>query len=118
MSDEPDGSAGPAGAVLVVDDNPVSRSALARQVDEFGHRVETAAGGREALAKLAAAPFDLILLDVIMPGMDGHEVLDRLKADERLREIPVVVVSGLDDFESVVRCIEQGAEDYLAKPFD
>src|SRR5262249_42096575 len=71
-----------------------------------------------ALALLRAEPFDLVLLDVLMPEMDGYTALEQIKADERLREIPVIMVSGLDEIDSVVRCIERGAEDYLYKPFD
>ena len=61
---------------------------------------------------------DVVLLDLVMPGMDGMEVLERIKADEQLRHLPVIVISGVDDAESVVRCIEMGAEDFLPKPFD
>jgi class 3 adenylate cyclase len=80
--------------------------------------VQAVAGGREALAVLAATAFDLVLLDVMMPELDGYQVLQRLKADPALRDIPVLMISALDEMESVVRCIELGAEDYLPKPFD
>ncbi|PYM19696.1 MAG: hypothetical protein DMD81_03280 [Candidatus Rokuibacteriota bacterium] len=105
-------------AILVVDDNPENREMLGRRLVREGHRVETASGGREALARLAALPIDLVLLDVMMPEMDGYEVLRRLKADQDLRDIPVLMISALDEMASVVRCIELGAEDYLPKPFD
>src|SRR5437867_842015 len=105
-------------AILVVDDNPENREMLGRRLVREGHRVETASGGREALERLAALPIDLVLLDVMMPEMDGYEVLRRLKADQDLRDIPVLMISALDEMASVVRCIELGAEDYLTKPFD
>src|SRR5581483_12212778 len=102
-----------AGLVLVVDDNGVNRYMLSQQVTQLGHRVAVAANGREALDKLRAERHDLVLLDIMMPEMDGHAVLEEMKRDERLRDIPVVMVSGLDEIKSVVRCIEHGAEDYL-----
>ncbi|MHC5537347.1 sensor histidine kinase [Singulisphaera rosea] len=106
------------GKVLVVDDNSVNRYMLARHVASLGHRVTTAGDGREALRMLEATPFDIMLLDLMMPEMNGHEVLERMKGDPRLREIPVIMISGLDEIQAVVRCIEQGAEDYLPKPWD
>jgi adenylate cyclase len=75
--------------------------------------LEEASNGREALERLAARPFDLVLLDIRMPEMDGYAVLERLKADETWRHIPVIMISALSEFGSVVRCIEFGAEDYL-----
>jgi CheY-like chemotaxis protein len=105
-------------AILVVDDIEDNRAVLQRRLERQGHSVECAAGGEEALAMIAARPFDLVLLDVMMPGMDGHAVLERLKAAPESRDIPVIMISALDDMVSVVRCIERGAEDYLAKPFD
>ncbi|MBI1848342.1 MAG: response regulator [Candidatus Rokubacteria bacterium] len=104
--------------ILVVDDNEGNREMLSRRLERQGYRVAQAAGGQEALEALAAAPADLVLLDVIMPGMSGHEVLQRLKQDPALREIPVLIISALDEIDSVVRGIELGAEDYLTKPFD
>jgi two-component system, cell cycle response regulator len=106
------------GTVLVVDDDPVNRAILQRGLERQGHRVRTAEDGRQAVEMLASEPVDVVLLDVLMPEMDGYAVLERMKADDRLRDIPVVVVSALDEMESVVRCIEMGAEDYLPKPFD
>jgi class 3 adenylate cyclase len=106
------------GAIVVVDDNEGNREMLARRLARQGYRVEVAAGGRQALATLDTMPVDLVLLDVMMPEMDGYEVLQRLKADPRLRDIPVLMISALDEIASVVRCIELGAEDYLSKPFD
>jgi signal transduction histidine kinase len=106
------------GAILVVDDNPVNRQMLAQHVAQLGHRVTAAENGRQALRLLGEGAFDLVLLDVLMPEMDGFAALERIKADERLRSLPVIMISGLDEVESVVRCIEAGAEDYLPKPFD
>ena len=94
------------------------RTLLTRALLNDGHEVRSACDGHEALAMLAAAPFDVVLLDVMMPGLDGLSVLERMKADDALRDVPVIVVSGLDDIDAVVRCIELGAEDYLSKPFN
>jgi adenylate cyclase len=110
--------AGGRGAILVVDDNEGNREMLARRLARQGYDVRRAPGGREALESLRADLADLVLLDVLMPGMDGYETLSRLKADEALRDIPVLMISALDEMQSVVRCIELGAEDYLPKPFD
>ena len=107
-----------AGAILVVDDNEDNRAMLARRLARQGYEVLTAAGGQAALATLAARPMDLVLLDVMMPDLDGYAVLQRLKADPALRDIPVLMISALDDMDSVVRCIQLGADDYLGKPFD
>jgi two-component system, sensor histidine kinase and response regulator len=104
--------------VLVVDDNSINRYMLSQHVTHLGHRVAAVENGRQALERLQTEAFDLVLLDVMMPEMDGYTVLAQMKADPRLREIPVIVISGLDELESVVRCIEQGAEDYLTKPFN
>jgi adenylate cyclase len=110
--------AGGRGAILVVDDNEGNREMLARRLARQGYDVRRAPGGREALDALRGDRADLVLLDVLMPGMDGYETLTRLKADESLRDIPVLMISALDEMQSVVRCIELGAEDYLPKPFD
>src|SRR5580700_1741144 len=77
-----------------------------------------ATNGREAMEAVRTRTFDLVLLDIMMPEMDGYAVLQNLKADEALRPIPVIMISALDELDSVVRCIEMGAEDYLPKPFD
>ncbi len=106
------------GYILVVDDIESNRELVSRRLGRDGHRVATAAGGRQALAMLRAEDFDLVLLDLMMPEMNGFEVLAQLKADTRLRETPVIMISALDEIDSVVRCIEAGAEDYLSKPFD
>jgi adenylate cyclase len=102
----------------VVDDDPLNRRLLAKSLERDGHEVQLAAGGEECLAALAGMPFDVVLLDILMPGLDGFEVLNRVKSDPELRHIPVVMISGVEDIESVVRCIEMGAEDFLPKPFD
>jgi adenylate cyclase len=109
----------PDAAILVVDDNEDNRYTLVRRLEREGYRdVATAADGREALDRLAAGPFDLVLLDVMMPELDGIETLARIKADPGLRHVPVVMISAATDLERVVRCIELGAEDYLPKPFN
>jgi two-component system, sensor histidine kinase and response regulator len=104
--------------VLVVDDTSTVRVLLTRYVEKMGHVVTAVSDGREAIELLRERDFDLVLLDVMMPEMDGYAVLEAMKADSRLRQIPVVMVSGLDELESVVRCIEHGAEDYLPKPIN
>ncbi|HEX2110018.1 MAG TPA: response regulator [Gaiellaceae bacterium] len=104
--------------VLVVDDDPINRALLAKSLEREGHKHAMAEDGRKALEKLRAEPFDIVLLDVLMPELDGYEVLRRIEDDPELRHIPVIMVSALEDLESVVRCIELGAEDYLPKPFD
>jgi CheY-like chemotaxis protein len=106
------------GAVLVVDDNEINRDLLVRRLTRDGHTVTAAADGRQALDLVRARPFDVILLDIIMPELNGFQVLEQLKADERLRHIPVIMISAFDEIDSVVRCIEMGAEDYLTKPFN
>ena len=104
--------------ILVVDDVASNRDLLSRRLRRSGHRVETVADGRTALARLGESPFDLVLLDLMMPDMNGFEVLTRIKADPRTRHVPVIMISALDEIDSTVRCIEAGAEDYLAKPFN
>ena len=106
------------GNILVIDDNAANREMLKRRLVRQGHQVQVVANGRDALALLGRQPIDVILLDVLMPEMSGYEVLQRLTADPALREIPVVMISSLDEMDSVVRCIELGAEDYLPTPFD
>ena len=104
--------------ILVVDDIEDNRAVLQRRLERQGYAVECAAGGGAALALLAARAFDLVLLDVMMPELDGFAVLERIKAEPATRDVPVIMISALDDMASVVRCIERGAEDYLPKPFD
>ncbi|MFM9264774.1 adenylate/guanylate cyclase domain-containing protein [Tychonema sp. BBK16] len=105
-------------SVLVVDDNEVNRDLLARRLQRQGHAVTVAEDGLQALELMRSEPFDLVLLDIMMPQMNGYQVLENLKADEKLRHIPVIMISAVDDIDSIVRCIELGAEDYLSKPFN
>jgi len=91
---------------------------LKRSLEQQGHTVALAENGRQALEMLDGGDFDLVLLDILMPEMDGFEVLARLKSDPARRDLPVIVISALDDMESILRCIEMGATDYLPKPFD
>jgi len=105
--------------LLVVDDNEDNRYTLTRRLKREGYsQLLFATNGREALDLLRANPIDLVLLDIMMPEMNGYEVLERMKADARLRDVPVVMISAVDEVESVVRCVELGAEDYLPKPFN
>jgi serine phosphatase RsbU (regulator of sigma subunit) len=106
------------GFLLIVDDNEMNRDMLSRRLQRQGHQVSIATNGREALAMMKAQKFDLVLLDIMMPEMNGYEVLETLKADSKLRHIPVIMITAVDEVESVARCIELGAEDYLPKPFN
>lgn len=115
---EAEAQAAETGNILVVDDMEANRTLLSRRLTRDGHRVATAEGGRQALGLMEVDDFDLVLLDLMMPEMNGFEVLARIKADPRLHQIPVIMISALDEMDSVVRCIEAGAEDYLAKPFN
>lgn len=106
----------PPSRILIVDDNRVNRMLLAHAVEQMGHQIETADNGREALARLRAHPFDLVLLDIEMPEMDRYELLDVCLKDSELRNIPIIMTSALDEIDSVIKCIALGAEDYLSKP--
>src|SRR5512139_1326090 len=106
------------GHILVVDDHRTNRLKLCLGLKQQGHTVEEAENGIQALEKLRSEVFDLVLLDILMPEMDGYQVLNQMKDDKTLREVPVIVISALDDLESMVRGIELGAEDYLPKSFD
>jgi two-component system cell cycle response regulator len=106
------------GRILVVDDYVLNRMQLKRSLEQQGHTVLLAENGRQVLEMLNADRFDLVLLDILMPEMDGYEVLASLKGDPARRDLPVIVISALDEMESVIRCIGMGAEDYLPKPFD
>ena len=106
------------GRILVVDDEPLNREMLLRRLARMGFTTKGADNGRTALDIMAGESFDLVLLDIMMPVMDGYETLDRLKADRKLRHIPVVMLTALDEVASTVRCIEAGAEDYVPKPFN
>jgi adenylate cyclase len=111
-------SASPPGTILIADDNRVNRLLLGRGLEHEGHTVVFAEHGGEALELLREQPFDLMLLDVLMPELDGYGVLAELKGDPHLREIPVIMTSSLDELDSVVKCLEMGAEDYLTKPIN
>jgi class 3 adenylate cyclase len=106
------------GSILVVDDDKVNRTLLVRSLEASGHEVHSAENGREALELLRRAAFDVVLLDIVMPELDGIGALEQIKEDPDLQDVPVIMISALDDYDSVVRCIELGAEDYLPKPFD
>jgi two-component system sensor histidine kinase/response regulator len=106
------------GHLLVVDDDAANREVLCRRLERQGHDVQTASSGRDAMRILGEAAFDLVLLDIMMPEMDGYEVLGRIKSDSTLQHIPVIMISALNELQSVVRCVEAGAEDYLTKPFN
>ena len=104
--------------VLVVDDNEMNRDMLARRLLRLGHVVETAIHGRDALAMLEASAYDLVLLDIMMPEMNGYELLAHLRGDPVFRHLPVILISALDDHDSVIKGIELGADDHLPKPFN
>jgi len=106
------------GRLLLADDDEPNRELLCRRLERLGYQVTACGDGREALERVKAEPFDLVLLDLLMPGLDGREVLARMKADPLLRHLPVIMVSALDEVEGIVHCIELGAEDYVAKPFN
>ncbi len=106
------------GHILVVDDHKTNRLKMSLAVKQQGHTADVAENGRQALEMLRAQPFDVVLLDIIMPEMDGYQVLEQVKSDSKLRDIPVIMITAVDEIESVVRCIEMGAEDYLPKAFD
>jgi adenylate cyclase len=106
------------GHILVVDDNRLNRLKLSRALTQRGHSVNEAENGREALEMLRSELFDLVLLDILMPEVDGFQVLREMKDDSVLRDVPVIVISALEEMDSVVKCIELGAEDHLPKDFD
>lgn len=109
------------GRVLIVDDNELNREILARRLERFGYTFGMAQDGAEALEKMREQDgnaYDLVLLDIMMPVMTGYEVLEAAKSEAALKQIPIVVISAVNELESVVRCIELGAEDYLFKPFN
>ena len=104
------------GLLLVVDDNKVNRLLLCRSLEQQGYRVEMAENGLVALEMMHAKPYDLVLLDIEMPEMNGYQVLEKATSDLQLRDIPIIITSALEELDSVVKCIEMGAEDYLIKP--
>ncbi|MEZ4411709.1 MAG: SpoIIE family protein phosphatase [Gemmatimonadales bacterium] len=104
--------------ILVVDDVEMNRDLLARRVRRLGHEILLAEDGVQALETLRTRPVDVVLLDIMMPNLNGYEVLEAMAADELLRQVPVIMISAIDEKESIARCIELGADDYLPKPFD
>lgn len=106
------------GSLLLADDDEANRDLLRRRLEKLGYRITTCGDGQEALELARETTPDLVLLDMLMPGLDGNEVLVRMKSDEALRHIPVIMISALDEVERIAQCIELGAEDYLAKPFN
>jgi adenylate cyclase len=106
------------GRLLLADDDEPNRELLQRRLEKLGYRVTVCGNGTEALERARSGEFELVLLDLLMPGLDGREVLARMKADPALRHLPVIMISALDQVEGIVRCIELGAEDYVAKPFN
>jgi two-component system sensor histidine kinase/response regulator len=106
------------GRILIADDDRMQRMLLTRTLVQQGHTVEAVTSGHEAIEKLIEQPFDAVLCDITMPGMDGFEVLERIMSDDALKEIPVIMVSGFGEMAGVVTCIEMGAADYLHKPAD
>lgn len=107
-----------AARILVVDDIAGNRDILRRRLEREGHSVRMAENGREALDLIRAGGLDLVLLDILMPELDGFQVLEQVKSTPEGRELPIIMISSLDEIDSVVRCIEMGAEDFLPKPFD
>jgi len=106
------------GRVLVVDDNSFNREVIVRRLERLGHEVVEAIHGLDALNKLTSDRFDLVLLDILMPEMNGLEVLSRLKADDRLKHLPVIMISALSDIDRVAQCLQMGADDYLPRPYN
>src|SRR3954462_6252383 len=104
--------------ILIVDDEPLGRETVAALLQPQGYQLRFAASGPEALAQAAACPPDLILLDVMLPGMDGFAVCRHLRADPQLGEVPVIMLTALDDRDSRLQGIEAGADDFVSKPFD
>jgi DNA-binding NtrC family response regulator len=106
------------GAILVVDDNAVNRDLLSSQLGRQGHSVKLAGNGKEALDIMLHEPVDLVLLDIMMPEMNGFEVLEHMNSNPKIGDIPVIVISALDNIKGVVQCMQMGAADYLLKPFE
>jgi adenylate cyclase len=111
-------TSGETGSLLVVDDNEINRDLLSRYLSRLGHTVQAAPDGRQALEMIGTGAFDLVLLDIMMPELNGYQVLQHLKGSSNWRDLPVIMISALDEMDSVVRCIELGAADYLSKPFN
>lgn len=106
------------GRILIVDDLELNRDLLRSRLARKGYSISTANDGAEALEQLRSSDFDLVLLDIMMPTMNGYQVLEHMHADAQMCDIPVIVVSASDDIDGIVRCISLGAQDYLLKPFN
>ncbi|HNB41299.1 MAG TPA: response regulator, partial [Anaerolineales bacterium] len=104
--------------ILIVDDEPFNVDYLEQELADFGYELLTAANGEEALEKIRTGSPDLVLLDIMMPIMDGFTVLGQAKADAAIRNIPIIIISANNDLQSVVKGLQKGAEDYLPKPFE
>lgn len=113
-----DGLGGHLGHVLIVDDNEANREVLSRRLERHGYSFAAAEDGIQAMEMMRSQPFDIVMLDIMMPRMNGYQVLEAMKADPALSDLPVIVVSAVSELESIVRCVELGAEDYLFKPFN
>ncbi|MBX3062789.1 MAG: response regulator [Anaerolineae bacterium] len=113
-----DALGGHLGHVLIVDDNEANREVLSRRLERHGYSFAAAEDGIQAMEMMRSQPFDIIMLDIMMPRMNGYQVLEAMKADPALADLPVIVVSAVSELESIVRCVELGAEDYLFKPFN
>jgi DNA-binding response OmpR family regulator len=105
-------------SILVVDDNEMNRDMLIRRLERQGYTVAGAEGGKKALELMTVENFDLVLLDIMMPDLDGFEVLERMKKKDKLRDVPVIMLTAVNEAKNVIRCIEMGANDYIVKPFD
>ena len=110
--------AAPQYSLLVVDDNEMNRDLLSRRLERQGYRVTVAVDGRQALEFLNREPFNLVLLDIMLPEMNGYQVLEHLKADDSLSHIPVIMTTALDEADGKQKCLDLGAHDYLTKPFN
>jgi PleD family two-component response regulator len=104
--------------VLIVDDNRINRLKIIRALNKEGYELFEASGGHEALEMLQSRDFHLVLLDILMPDVDGFQVLEQMQSDQKLKKIPVIMVSAVEEQEDVDRCLEMGAVDYISKPFD
>ncbi len=109
---------GPQYSLLVVDDNEMNRDLLTRRLERQGYQVTVAVNGLQALEVLDQADFDLVLLDIMLPVMNGYQVLEHLKADQSLSQVPVIIATSLDEADGKAKCLALGAEDYLTKPFN
>ena len=105
-------------SILVVDDNEMNRDLLTRRLERQGYQVTTAVGGQEALDVWRREEFSLVLLDIMLPVINGYQVLEQMKADQKSSHIPVIITTALDEADGKARCIELGADDYLTKPFN